>query len=148
MNLIIAGKNSIAVDVLKYAKNKTGKNEKAVDQLLIDLQREKKEVEDNLQGLRERQKDLDKLMRSYTMMNKNLEYSRKKLKLEAKQQALQETAQGNKDLERIIREIRQEQNLAKAKELVQTTKTERKKLNEEVTVLIEEIYYKPETQLL
>ena len=36
----IARKTGLDQKVLKYARHKTGKNEKAVDQLLIDLQKE------------------------------------------------------------------------------------------------------------
>ena len=131
---------------MKYAKHKTGKNEKAVDELLIDLQREKKELEEQLHQLKEREQKLDRLIRNYEQLHKELEYRRKKLKLEVKEQSLQQTAQGNKDLERVIREIREEKNLQKAKEMAAKVKEDRRKLVEDVSDLRESIYYKEETK--
>ena len=72
-----------------------------------------------------------------------MEFRRKKFKLEAKEKALQQSAQNNKDFERIIREIKEQQNLEKAKEKAIKVKEERKQLVEDVTNLREEIYYKP-----
>ena len=47
----IAQKSGLQKRVIKYAKHRAGKNEKAVDQLLVDLQREKQELEEKLQEI-------------------------------------------------------------------------------------------------
>jgi len=139
----IAQKSGLSKKVLKYAKHRTGKNEKAVDQLLVDLQQEKQELEDRLKEMNERQKKLDYLIKNYEQLHRELEYRRKKIKLEAKEQALQQTARDNKEMERLIREIKEKQNLKQAKELSYKVKEERKTLAEEVTGLREDIYYEP-----
>jgi DNA mismatch repair protein MutS2 len=139
----IAQKSGLSKKVLDYAKHRTGKNEKAVDQLLVDLQREKQELETELRQMKEQQEKLDKLIKNYEQLHRELEYRRKKIKLESKEQALQQVARDNKDFERIIREIKEAQNLEKAKQVAQQVKTERQQLAQEVAELRENIYYQP-----
>ncbi|GJM32528.1 MAG: endonuclease MutS2 [Saprospiraceae bacterium] len=139
----IAEKSGLSQKVLKYAKHRTGVNEKAVDQLLVDLQREKQETEEHLKSLTEKQQSLERLIKTYDQLHRDLEYRRKKLKLESKEAALQQTAQSNKDFERLIRELKEQQNLEKAKAAAAQVKEERQQLVSEVTNLQEEIYYQP-----
>ena len=139
----IAQKSGLSKKVLKYARHKTGKNEKAVDELLVDLQREKQELEEQLATLRDQELKLQKLIKSYEQLHLELEFRRKKFKLESKEQALQQTAQNNKEFERVIREIKEKQNLERAKAMAQQVREEKKQLQEEVTDLREEVYYKP-----
>lgn len=141
----IAEKSGLSKRVLNYAKHRTGKNEKAVDQLLVDLQQEKQDVEEQLKKMNDRQQQLDRLIKTYEQLHRELEYRRKKIKLESKEQALQQTARDNKEMERLIREIKEKQNLEKAKKLAVKVKEERKVLAEEVTDLREQIYYKPKS---
>jgi DNA mismatch repair protein MutS2 len=143
----IAQKSGLSKKILTYARQRTGKSETAVDDLLIDLQREKKEVEDKLATMTEREKQLEKLIKSYEELHRDLEYRRKKFKLEAKEQALQDVARENRELERLVREIREQQNLEKAKELVQQHRQERKRAEETVKELQMDIYHTPAMQL-
>ncbi len=139
----IAEKTKLPGRVLKYARQRIGKNEKAVDELLIDLQREKQEVEEQLRELVEKQQTLERLTKTYDQLHRDLEYRRKRLKLEAKEAALQENAQQNRELERLIREIREEKNLEKAKEIAAQVKESKEDLASQVTDLREDIYYQP-----
>lgn len=143
----IAEKSGLNKKVLDYAQHKTGKNEKAVDELLIDLQREKKELEDKLFAMSEREKQLEKLIKSYDNLQRELEFKRKKLKLESKENSLQQITKENKELENLVREIREEKNLEKAKLQAAKIKAERQSLFEDVTKLKEEIYYKPSAKI-
>ena len=139
----IAHKSGLHKKVLNYAKHKTGKNEKAIDELLIDLQREKMELEDKLITMREREKKLEKLIKNYDNLHRDLEFKRKKLKLESKEKSLQQTIKENKELEKLVREIREEKNIEKAKQQAAKIKAERQSLHEDVKNLTEEIYYQP-----
>ncbi len=139
----IAQKSGLSKDIISYARKRTGKGETAVDDLLIDLQREKKEVEDKLASLTEREKQLEKLIKNYEELHRDLEYRRKKIKLEAREQALQQVARENRELERLVREIREQQNLEKARELVLQHREERRKTEESVKELQTEIYDAP-----
>ena len=139
----IAQSSGLSKKVLSYARHKTGKNERAVDELLVDLQKDKQSLEAELAKMKAKEAKLEKLIRTYETMYKDLEFKKKKFKLEAKEQSLQEKAGSNKDFEKLIREIREEKNLEKAKELAAKVKEERKELASEVSGLREDIYYKP-----
>ncbi len=136
----IAEKTELPKKVLDYAKHRTGKNEKAVDELLIDLQRERQELQEKIASLTEREQMVEKLIKNYDQLHKDLEFRRKKLKLELKEKELQQIAQDNRQLERLMREIREEKNLEKAKELAAKVKEERKQVEEQVATVSEEVY--------
>lgn len=136
----IADKIGLAGEVLEYARLRIGKNEKAVDQLLVDLQREKQEVEERLHGLKSKQDYLDKLIKTYDSMQRDIEFRRKRIKLESKEQALQQTAQDNQSMEKLVRELREARNLERAMEMAARAREEKKKLQEEVQQLQEEVY--------
>ncbi|PHI18558.1 endonuclease MutS2 [Lewinellaceae bacterium SD302] len=139
----IATKSGLPNKVMKYARRRVGKQEGAVDQLLIDLQREKQEAEEALTKLKDKQQTLDNLTRTYEQLHKDLEVRRKRLKLEAKEQALQETARQNKEMEKVVRELREEKNLEAARDKAKKLRENRKELGEQVSDLRESIYYAP-----
>lgn len=139
----IAQKVGLHNEVLNYAKTKAGKNEKAVDELLIDLQKEKKQLEDQVSDMKERERKLEKLIKNYESLHKDLEYKRKKIKLESKEKSLQEAAGNNKAFEKLIREIKEEKNLDKAKKLAAKVREERQELSTKVSDLREDLYYQP-----
>lgn len=138
----IAQKTGLDKRILDYAKHRTGKNEKAVDQLLVDLQREKQELEEKLEEMQSKEKKLQQLIKSYDELHRDLEFRRKKFKLEAKENELQQIAKENRELEGLMREIREEKNLEKAKELAAKVREERKLKAAEVATITEEVYYK------
>ncbi|MEZ4950785.1 MAG: Smr/MutS family protein [Saprospiraceae bacterium] len=138
----IATKTGLPKEVLKYA-DIAGKNERAVDELLIDLQREKQEVEE----IRIHQKREKRPGSAYEILRRHvedLEIRRKKIKLEAKEKAMQEAAQESRELNKLIKEIREQQNLEKAKQLIVETKKDQKELQEEVKDLREKVYFEPD----
>ncbi|HMG15398.1 MAG TPA: hypothetical protein VK590_08135, partial [Saprospiraceae bacterium] len=73
----IAQKSGLPEDVLHYARNKSGKNEKAIDELLIDLQKELKELQDKVANIKERESFLDRLIKNYDQLQKELDIKRK-----------------------------------------------------------------------
>jgi DNA mismatch repair protein MutS2 len=140
----IAQKSGLPNRVLKYARHRAGKNEKAVDELLVDLQRERQELLEKLDSLSSREAQLERLIKNYDQLHRDLEYRRKKLKLDIKEQTLQQSSQEKRDLEKLIRQLREEKNLERAQEIAEERKVEQQKLQEQVTDLREDIYYKPQ----
>lgn len=140
----IATKSGLPDEVIKYARQRVGGQERAVDDLLIDLQREKQEVEEHLLSLTSKQSALDKLVKNYEQLHRDLEYRRKKHKLERKEQELQQTALETKEIERLVRELKEEKNLEKAKQISLEIKYKRETIVEEVSELREDIYH-PDT---
>jgi len=137
----IAQKSGLSEIVIKYAQSRTRKSEKEVDELLVDLQKEKQTVRESLQALKEKQELLDKLVRGYESMQKDYEFRRKRFKLEQKQQELQDTGNVNKEVERLIKEIKEEKNIDKARELALKLREERAKKMLEVEDLKVALYY-------
>lgn len=141
----IAQKSGLNKRVISYARKRTGRSEIAVDELLIDLQREKLEVEEKLSSVVDKEKQLKRLISIYDELQGDMEYRLKKQKLEKKQSALQDASRENKELQRVIREIRETQNLEKAKKLAEAVKEEQKSLKESVSDLHDAVYEVPET---
>ncbi len=139
----IATKSGLPQRVMDYARKRAGKNERAVDQLLVDLQREKAESEDKIRELEQKQKTLDALTRTYEELHRSMEVRRKRLKLEAKEQALEETAKYNKEMENLIRQLREDKKIEEAKEKAKELREKRQEIGDEVTELREDIYYAP-----
>jgi len=137
----IAQKSGLGKHVLKYAKHKTGKNEKAIDELLTNLQSEKKEVEARMTVLLEKEEKLDKMLSSYNELYKELEFRRKKLKLQKKEAKLVEVSRENRELDAVIKEIKKTNDLEAAKKRAQAHRDSRKKVQEEVEQLQDEVYY-------
>lgn len=141
----IAEKTGFSKRLLSYARKRTGKNEQAVDDLLIDLQRDLQDTQERLKEVEAKEGKLEKLIKNYENLHKDLEYQRKKFKLTLREQELQLTAQNNKELENLIREIKEEKNLEKAKQLAARVREERHQKQDRVSKLIEDIYYQPPT---
>jgi len=139
----IAQNSGLPKKVLHYAKKRTGKNEKAVDELLIDLQREKQELEEELAKNKEREKQLERLISNYEQLHSDLEFKRKRLRLDEKELELAKAAKENRALQQLIKEIRQEKNVEKAMERVQELKEETVQLSEKVEEIRTEIYEEP-----
>ncbi|MEY3051325.1 MAG: hypothetical protein RLY31_1110, partial [Bacteroidota bacterium] len=139
----IAQKSGLDKGILAYARQRTGKQETAVDALLIDLQREKKEVEEKLAAVSAREKQLEKLIRSYEELHRDLEYRRKKFKLEAKEQSLQESVHDTRALERLVRELREQRNLQQAEIMAAKQKEAQRELATVVEQLRDEVYAPP-----
>ena len=110
----IAEKIGLDARIVKYAQHKTGKNEKAIDDLLINLMSEKKEYEDKLSSLLEKQDRLDRLIQSYEHMNTDLDIKRKKIKLQAKEQSAIKVMDQNNEMQKILKEIKQSKDEEKA----------------------------------
>ena len=140
--------NNVGLDkeVLQYAKKRIGENEQAVDELLVDLQREKQEYDEKLKEIADKQTLLDKLIKQFDEQVKDIEFRRKKLKLDAKEFELQKNSQSNQEVQRLIKELKQNNNVDnvdKARVLQAQIRTDQSRLANEVTQLTEDVYYQP-----
>ena len=106
----IAHKIGLPKEVLDYAKTKAGKDAETVDQLLIDLQYEKQQLEKQLLVTFDKQHDLNNLMKNYETMKDDLVIRRKKLKLEAKEKAYLNLTESEKEVQALIKNLKKEKN--------------------------------------
>lgn len=112
----IAAKSGLPKNIIDYARNRTG-SETAVDDILIELQREKQELEEHLATVKEREQSLERLIKSYDSMHQDLEINRKRLKLEQKELELRQSANTSREVEKLMRQLKEEQNLEHIKKV-------------------------------
>jgi DNA mismatch repair protein MutS2 len=120
----IAEKSGLPKDLIGYARHKTG-SETAVDDILIELQREKQELEEKLRTVTEREQSLERLIKTYDALHNELEVKRKRLKLDQREFDLRQTAQANREVDKLVRQLRDEKNLEKAQEVAARLRQER-----------------------
>jgi DNA mismatch repair protein MutS2 len=122
----IAQKIGLPANVLALAKNKVSEGQKKVDTLLVDLEREKKEIFDTKIKLDRQQKRVDELLAENEKLKSYLEENKKALIKDAKEQAKNIILNANKLVENTISEIKSS-NADKER-----TKTLRENLNIEL----------------
>jgi len=105
----IAQKIGLPQNVLNLAKNKIGTNQKKVDTLLVDLEREKKEIFDTKLQLDKQQRRVNTLLQENEQLKSYLEENQKALIRDAKQQAKNIILDANKLVENTISEIKSSQ---------------------------------------
>lgn len=129
----IADQSGIPASIMKYARKRTGVKETKVEDLLVSLQREKAEVEAKLTKLMDKEEQLDRLMKNYTNLHKDLEVRRKKLKIRSKETELQNNAKQNKEFENLIRELREEKKIEEAKQKAAELKRKQEVIHREAS---------------
>lgn len=102
----IAQKIGLPQNVLNLAKTKISAGQKKVDNLLIDLERDKKEIFDTKQKLDRQQRRVDTLLKENEELKSFLDENRKGLLKEAKQEAKNIILNANKLVENTIAEIK------------------------------------------
>ncbi|MGZ3946217.1 MAG: endonuclease MutS2, partial [Mucilaginibacter sp.] len=102
----IAQKIGLPKQVLDLAKNKVGTSQKKVDTLLVDLEREKKEIYDTRVKLDRQQKQVDGLLAENEKLKSYLEENKKTLIRDAKQEAKEIILNANKLVENTIADIK------------------------------------------
>jgi len=102
----IAQKIGLPQNVLNLAKNKISAGQKKVDTLLVDLEREKKEIFDTRRSLEKQQKQVDVLLAENQQLKAYLDENKKALIKEAKDQAKNIILDANRLVENTIAEIK------------------------------------------
>ncbi len=102
----IAQKIGLPQNVLNLAKNKISAGQKKVDTLLVDLEREKKEIYDTRIKLERQQRQVNNLLAENEKLKSYLEENKKTLIKDAKDQARSIILNANKLIENTISEIK------------------------------------------
>jgi DNA mismatch repair protein MutS2 len=105
----IAQNIGLQPEVLKLAKEKTGTNQNRIDSLLVDLEREKKQIYDTKIHLSTQQNKVKNLVAENEKLKLYLEENRKVLIKEAKLEAQAIIKNANKLVEQTIAEIKENQ---------------------------------------
>lgn len=126
-------------DVIDYAKSKAGKYDQNIEQLLIDLQTEKSMLDEKLLKAIDKEKLLDKLVKNYESMFRELEVKRKRMRMDQKEQQYIAINKDHADLESAIREARQSLSVQRAQALSDKKRQEKLKLEEELSLIRKDI---------
>ncbi len=137
----IAKSVGLPENVLKKAKRNAGEGAKEIDELLNDLQEEKRMYEKRLRENENEKAKLQKLIESYENAYGDLEFKRKKLKMEKKEVKLNELNLHEIELNKVIKELKEEKKLKDAQRLAAKLKDQKKEVVERIDDLKEEIYY-------
>lgn len=136
----IASSSGLPEEVLRHARNLAGESTQALEQLLVDLQQERRSLEERLSSGKEKEARLDQLIRNYEQMFRDLEYQRKKLKVEAREIALQQKSMETMRVEEQVRALKEERNLEKALERKERLQKEQERLRSEIIRIRGEVH--------
>jgi DNA mismatch repair protein MutS2 len=120
----IAAKSGLPKEIIDYARNRTG-SETAVDDILVELQREKQELEERLRSVLDKEQGLERLIKTYDSLHQDLEVKRKRLKLDQKEHELRQSANVAREVDKIVRQLKEEKNLEKAQQFSSQLREER-----------------------
>lgn len=135
----IAENVGLPKQIMEYAKKRTGKNEKAVDKLLIDLLAEKKEIESKLANLIQKEDRADQLIKNYNHLYKELDFQRKKLKIEKRKILLNENIKDERQIQKVIKDLKKSGKIDNAKVELKSMSAKRKEISEEIASLSDEV---------
>lgn len=107
--LEIASKIGLNNKTLEYAKSRVGVKQVSVDQLLGQLESQQYELEKAERRVKSRERELDELTSQYAELKSHLETQEKKIINEAKKQARSLLEEANREVEKVIREIKEAQ---------------------------------------
>lgn len=102
----IAEKIGLPPNVINVARNKIGTRQKKVDTLLVDLEREKKELLENRVAMEKQQRRINAMLEENEKLKSYLEENRKAILKEAKKEAEGIILNANRLVENTISEIR------------------------------------------
>lgn len=126
----IAQKTGLPSKLIQLAKQKVGRSEQKVDDLLIDLQREKVRIEELNSVLIEDKEKNDILLHQNKLLKLELDENKKRLLRDSKDEAKRILLQANKLIENTISEIKE------VKADKEKTKAIRKKLEADTEIIL------------
>ncbi|WP_447767708.1 endonuclease MutS2 [Sphingobacterium faecium] len=105
----IAQKIGLNKEIIHLAKQKVGTHQKKVDTLLVDLEREKKEIFDTKSAITKREKELIRIKSEYEELQNYLEENKRTILKKAKEEAQLLLKNSNKLIENTVSEIKSAQ---------------------------------------
>ncbi len=105
----LAVKSGLNQHIINYAKNKVGDKQRKVEELLVELEREKQHVNELRKRFAEKEEKTDVLLQKYEALTAKFEAEKKQMLKKAKEEALALVSEANSRIEATIREIKQEQ---------------------------------------
>ncbi len=135
----IARKSGLPRRIINYARNKSGKNKWAIEEMLVNLENEKNELRKKEQELERFKVQVNQLMKSNKALSEELAFQRRKWKKNVKQEQLNQRETDRKWLQDKIRELENDEALVKARKIEAELREEKAELSAEIGALDEKI---------
>jgi DNA mismatch repair protein MutS2 len=136
----IAQKTGLPDDVIEYAKKQAGKHERSIEEMLVNLQAERQEYEKKMSTVMEKEEKLDRLVKTYDQLHGELEYRRKKLKLEQKESSFYKADEVQKELQKMIKELKGKETIELLNKKIEEEKQQKEVIKEEISGLKDDMY--------
>lgn len=136
----IAEKTGLPSDVIDYAKQNAGKHEQSIEEMLVSLQSERQEYNEKMSKVMDKEEKLDRLLKTYETLHGELEYKRKKLKLEQKETALYQSAELQKELQKKIKELKTIADAEAVAKKIEEKKAEKEIIAEQISEIKTDLY--------
>lgn len=120
----LAEKSQLPTRILDQAKKNAGQALVDVDQILADIQEERKKMEEKMRQLKIKEAQADQLRLTYEKMQKDLEGQRKRLKMVQKEYDIAKGVEADKKLTALIDDLKRQQNMQKAQKMAKKQKQE------------------------
>jgi DNA mismatch repair protein MutS2 len=105
----IAHKAGISKEIIDYAKDKVGDKQRRLDDLLIEMEKDKKEISDIKKELQQRNEKLTINTSELQRQKQELENTKKEIIRQARTEALSIISEANSKIESVIREVKEKQ---------------------------------------
>jgi DNA mismatch repair protein MutS2 len=137
----VASQVGLDKEIVQYARRKVGKKENQIEDLLIDLQEDRAMLDEQLQYVRIEKERLDRLVKTYDELHKDLQVRRKKIQVRSREIEFQKASEENLELQQLITKLEKEKNLEKIKKLKDNVQEVRQQKADEIVHIKKEIYY-------
>jgi DNA mismatch repair protein MutS2 len=137
----LATKSGLPEHIINYAKNKVGGKQKKVDDLLLELEKEQKQVALLKEKLLEKEKSAAASLEKYQALASTIEEHKKTLMKQAKQEALAIVTEANSKVEAVIRDIK------KGQADIESQRKARLEIKQDIVELKEELAIEAEEEL-
>jgi len=137
----LATKSGLPEHIINYAKNKVGVKQKKVDDLLLELEKEQKQVALLKEKLLEKEKSAAASLEKYQALASTIEEHKKTLMKQAKQEALAIVTEANSKVEAVIRDIK------KGQADIESQRKARLEIKQDIVELKEELAVEAEEEL-
>lgn len=135
----IAERTGLPQDVIHYARKSAGSQTLEMEGLIHDLDDKTQRLETELKLVRDRQKELDRLIANYEQLRLDLEIKRKRFRIDQKKASLHEVSQYSQEMNKLIKDLKKEKDAEKAREQIEKIKEKQKSYHTEIKSLAHEL---------
>lgn len=136
----VAYRSGLDPAIIDQAKSRIHEDQKELEELLIELQRDKLNLQDQLARAKDKESKLDKLIKNYEQINAEFELKKKKLKLDQKSWEVNAEKSLAQKVEKTLHEIKKVRHHEPVHKKLEETKQNIQVLNQELQTIYSDIH--------